>query len=135
MSKPTWLVFFSNGSAVDEYFSPFNLPFDCNVMASIENRELDEEIITEVYRIDKDTKLKKATFAYWNEKSGLRATRESFYSRRNSLDGKILRVVTLDVNIYFPICSDQTFFQNYIIQLLNVFFFIETSFNRINLRL
>lgn len=104
MSKPRWLIFFGNTSIIDESFKLVNLPFDCQVMASVEDKDLAQEILTEVYRVDKDMELKTKTSACWNEKSGLRVTAESFYSTRKSLDGKNLKVATLNVSpfrIYF----------------------------------
>lgn len=97
MSKSTWLVFLSNSSAIDHYFKLMDLPFDSAVMASAMNEEFPGETITEVYRIDKQSNMKSSTFANWDEESGLQPPAETLYWRRNSLDGKILRVVTLDV--------------------------------------
>lgn len=100
MSRLVWLIFFSdNTDDVQEYFKTFNLPFDCIMMASIRNKNSSDETIMEVYRVDKNNDLKITKFATWGEKFGLETNNDLFYSKRNSLDGKILRVVTVHVRI------------------------------------
>lgn len=99
MSKSIWLIFFSNTTTVDNYFKSVNLPFDCAVLASMVNEETLGESLTEVHRLDKSSDMRSSIFAYWDEETGLQTTSDSLYWRRNSLEGKILNVLTLDVII------------------------------------
>lgn len=98
MSKITWLIFFSDGTDSEKYFTSVNLPFDCAVMASKKSKDPDGEVIIEAYRVDNTMSLETAKFAHWNAQSGLRVTNKTLYARRSSLDGKFMSVVTLNVS-------------------------------------
>ncbi|XP_043272684.1 probable glutamate receptor [Venturia canescens] len=96
MSYPTWLIFFRNETAIDDFFENIYVPFDCKLMV-IQNDESrpNRDTITEIYQISRDKEIKHARFGTWSYSDGIRTPRLGLYQRRNDLFGQTIRVTSI----------------------------------------
>lgn len=95
MAYPTWMIFFSEGTRVDDFFGRMDIPFDCEFMVSESNGTT--EVVTEVYRVSPGDVLRTTPFATWSPADGVRTTSQALYQRRSSLFGKTLFVTSIEV--------------------------------------
>ncbi|XP_034943571.1 glutamate receptor ionotropic, kainate 2-like [Chelonus insularis] len=94
ISRPKWLFFLDNKITMDEFFLKTYIPFNSNCLVSITNSD-NSEVITEIYQISKDDRLRKNILAHWNLDNGIQFSKTNLYQRRNNLFGFHFRVSTV----------------------------------------
>lgn len=98
MAYPTWLIFFRNTTTINHFFDNIYVPFDCKFMVVREDEsDTNQEIITEIYQINRDKEIRQARFGTWNLLTGIKTPRLGLYQRRNNLFGQIIRVTSINV--------------------------------------
>lgn len=100
MAYPTWLVFFSNETKIEDFLFEIYVPFDCKFMVARSSaNEVDREIITEVYQVDKNKELRSMQFGVWDMRKGLKGPTRGLFLRRNDLFGQNIRVTSVHVRL------------------------------------
>jgi hypothetical protein len=98
MSKATWLLFL-DAELLDEFFRGIHIPFDCEFLV-VQPRD-NAAVLTEVYRVKPSFPLQKYPFGTWSTGDGLFCTNVSFYQRRDSLQGVVLKTAFVKVSSPF----------------------------------
>ncbi|XP_047366950.1 probable glutamate receptor isoform X1 [Vespa velutina] len=91
MEYPTWLLFFRNETQIEMFFRNIYIPFNCQLMITRNNKN--DEMIFEVYQIDKQSKIRIMNFGSWDRINGFKGPTLGLYQRRNDLHGHNIRVV------------------------------------------
>lgn len=103
MAYPTWLIFFRNETRLADFFFEIYIPFDCEFMVARSSaNETDEEIITEVYQVDRGKELRSMQFGVWSARTGLKGPKRGLFLRRNNLFGQNIRVTSVYVRSSLP---------------------------------
>ncbi|XP_050484650.1 uncharacterized protein LOC126870718 isoform X4 [Bombus huntii] len=95
MSYPTWLLFLRDGTRFDEFLSNVYVPFDCILMVTQRDSKGTGEIVRDVYQISKEDNLRSMKFGEWNAREGFQGPQLGLYQRRNDLNGRNIRVVSV----------------------------------------
>lgn len=98
MSYPTWLLFLRDGTRFDEFLSNVYVPFDCILMVTQRDSKGTGEIVRDVYQISKEDNLRSMKFGEWNAREGFQGPQLGLYQRRNDLNGRNIRVVSVHVS-------------------------------------
>jgi hypothetical protein len=105
MSRAIWLLFLNKNSSLEKFFTDINIPFDCEFLVA---QPEDGHIVglTEVYRVSPTLPLQTYRFGNWTPGGGLTWPSKGFYHRRNSLQGLVLKIGTLeDLNDVSTTCG------------------------------
>lgn len=115
MAYPTWLVFFKNKTEIADFLFKIYIPFDCKFMVARTNvSDSGQEIITEVYQIDRRKELRSHPFGVWDVKKGLKGpAQRGLYLRRNDLYGQNIRVTSVHVRLLVLFISRSSSAINY----------------------
>lgn len=109
MSYPTWLIFFDSETEFAEFFFDIYIPFDCKFMVAQSSTIVnDREIITEVYKVDRDKELRSNQFGVWDMTKGLKGPTRGLFLRRNDLYGQNIRVTSVCVSFLLVARSSST---------------------------
>lgn len=98
MAYPTWLLFLRDGTRFDEFLSNVYVPFDCILMVTQRDSKGTGEIVRDVYQISKEDNLRSMKFGEWNAREGFQGPQLGLYQRRNDLNGRNIRVVSVHVS-------------------------------------
>ncbi|PSN34360.1 Ionotropic receptor 143 [Blattella germanica] len=98
MRSSIWLLFMRNELSIEDFFANIYVTFDSEFL--IARRESEETLLTEVYKVDEEWPLQKRLFGLWSPQKGLDTVDQSFYIRRNDLQGFVMRGVTHETNQY-----------------------------------
>lgn len=97
MAYINWLIFFQEGTSIENFFSDIYVPLDCIFLIIQKINDTDTYTVTEVYHISKGRELIISTFGTWSENEGLSITKLALYQRRGNLHGQLIRVSTVEV--------------------------------------
>ncbi|XP_071865855.1 glutamate receptor U1 isoform X2 [Bombus fervidus] len=95
MAYPTWLLFLRDDTRFDEFLSNVYVPFDCILMVTQRDSKRTGEVLRDVYQISKEDNLISMKFGEWNAREGFQGPRLGLYQRRNDLNGRNIRVVSV----------------------------------------
>lgn len=101
VSAVTWLLFLQsvhNNATLEDIFSDIDIPFDCQFLVAQTTND-DVTVLTEVYRVAKHLSLQTHNYGAWSAASGFRAPERRLNSRRNNLQGFVLKAGTVHVRI------------------------------------
>ncbi|XP_060825021.1 glutamate receptor U1-like isoform X2 [Bombus pascuorum] len=95
MAYPTWLLFLRDDTRFDEFLSNVYVPFDCILIVTQRDSKGTGEILRDVYQISKEDNLISMKFGEWNAREGFQGPQLGLYQRRNDLNGRNIRVVSV----------------------------------------
>jgi hypothetical protein len=109
LSDANWLLFLQRDSPIDQFFAGIHIPFDCKLLVA---QPGDSHVVTvaEVYRVSPSLPLQTHRLGNWTAGGTVYWSTESFYERRKTLQGIVLKTGTIQVRfvsqpypkIYFP---------------------------------
>ncbi|PSN30354.1 Ionotropic receptor 123 [Blattella germanica] len=94
MSDSAWLLFLNSDADLDIIFSKVDIPFNCEFLVA--QTQTDYVRLTEVYRVNQSLPLQKQYFGSWSSRKGLNVHAGGMYTRRNDLQGILLRAGVMD---------------------------------------
>lgn len=97
MAYINWLIFFSENTIIEDFFSEIYVPLDCVFLVVQKVKDSNVYTLTEIYSIAKGGELITGVFGTWSEEEGLEITRLALYQRRSDLRGQLIRVTTVMV--------------------------------------
>ncbi|KAL0269927.1 UNVERIFIED_CONTAM: hypothetical protein PYX00_007508 [Menopon gallinae] len=93
MSNSLWLLIMNK--SIPEYLAEVNLQFDVElIIGQVKNKDLVE--FQEAYRVDRDYPLRISQFGKWTRSNGLDIPTNHLYERRTDLEGKLLKVGSIE---------------------------------------
>jgi hypothetical protein len=99
MSDFCWLLFLDTNTSLEQFFTDINIPFDCQFLVA--QPQVDHVVVlTEVYHVSPTFPLQTYHFGNWTSGGGLTWPTQGLYSRRNNLQGLVLKTGTTDVSMW-----------------------------------
>lgn len=95
MAESLWVIIMNR--SVSEYLAEVHLQFDVElIVGQVKSRDL--VVFQEAYRVDNDYPLRISQFGKWTRSNGLDIPANHLYERRSDLEGKLLKVGSIEVN-------------------------------------
>ena len=100
-SKAIWLLFLDTNTSLEQFFTDFNVPFDCQFLVAQPQSD-HVVVLTEVYRVSPTLPLQTYCFGNWTAGGGLTWPKEGLYMRRKNLKGLTIQTTRINVrgNLY-----------------------------------
>ena len=95
-SSAIWLLFLDTSTSLEQFFTDINIPFDCQFLVAQPQSD-HVVVLTEVYRVSPTLPLQTYPFGNWTAGGGLTWPSQGLYTRRNNLQGIVLRVAVKNV--------------------------------------
>jgi hypothetical protein len=96
LSDANWLLFLERDSPIEQFFAGIHIPFDCNLLVA--QPEYSRVVtVTEVYRVSPSLPLQTHRLGNWTAGGTVYWSTQSFYERRKTLQGIVLKTVTIQV--------------------------------------
>jgi hypothetical protein len=96
LSDANWLLFLERNSRIEEFFAGIHIPFDCKLLVA---QPGDSRVVTvtEVYRVSPSLPLQTHSLGTWTAGGTVCWSKQSFYERRKTLQGIVLKTGTIQV--------------------------------------
>jgi hypothetical protein len=99
-SKAIWLLFLDTNTSLEQFFTDINIRFDCQFLVA--QPQSDHVVmLTEVYRVRPTLPLQKYRFGNWTAGGGLTWPLQNLYTKRNNLQGHVIRAAHVKVSRNF----------------------------------
>jgi hypothetical protein len=101
LSDAVWILFSNfqeaDTESLEEFFHDMYIPLDCEFLVA--HAQDPDVIISEVFRVTRNTPLTRNYFGVWRQRTGIALTNISFFERRNDLQGTVMNVATMTVSV------------------------------------